>query len=351
MRASKRILAFEGARAIAVFVVLIFHLNHLLDPYLNGFTLRTVFRGEWANMFFFTLSGYLAAVSCSKQDQLPSVKTFCRKRIKKIYPLWLATVIFSGGLSFAEMYLCDQLAADSLTLLASKLVLDVLLLRSWFPGNPYIYDLNGPGWFLSAMVLLWLLTIPLLKWISRMKEKQQIFLFILLMLFQLIWDALRLNHQFMHRFTTGIWLLYPISAYIAGMIFGRNHIESSYSPFEDSPRFGILLLPGILVGYYVTLKLTFLEQAYMICFMVYFIRILHVGCAPLCSILSGKKLVAVGGVSMELLLLHVPVMRFVQFFGVIHNSAVEFVVVVVLTGISALIWKYLFGTLSARCRR
>lgn len=54
---------------------------------------------------------------------------------------------------------------------------------------------------------------------------------------------------------------------------------------------------------------------------------------------------------MELLLLHVPVMRFVQFFGVIHNSAVEFVVVVVLTGISALIWKYLFGTLSARCRR
>ena len=52
MRMSKRILAFEGARAIAVFVVLIFHLNHLLDPYLNGFTLRTVFRGEWANMFF-----------------------------------------------------------------------------------------------------------------------------------------------------------------------------------------------------------------------------------------------------------------------------------------------------------
>lgn len=351
MRMSKRILAFEGARAIAVFVVLIFHLNHLLDPYLNGFTLRTVFRGEWANMFFFTLSGYLAAVSCSKRDYLPSVKTFCCKRIKKIYPLWSATVIFFAGLSFAEMYLRNQLAVDSLALLASKLVLDVLLVRSWFPGNPYIYDLNGPGWFLSAMVLLWLLTIPLLKWITGMKKKQRVFLFILLMLLQIIWDALRLNHQFMHRFATGIWLFYPVSAYIAGMIFGRNHVESSDSPFADSPQFSILMLPGILVGYYVTLKLAFLEQAYMICFMVYFIRILHTSRGLLCSFLSGKNLVAIGSVSMELLLLHVPVMRFVQFFGVIRNSAVEFTVVVVLTGISVLIWKYLCGTLSALCRK
>ena len=108
MRMSKRILAFEGARAIAVFVVLIFHLNHLLDPYLNGFTLRTVFRGEWANMFFFTLSGYLAAVSCSKRDYLPAVKTFCCKRIKKN----LSVVVGNRHL-FRRLKLCGDVPAQS----------------------------------------------------------------------------------------------------------------------------------------------------------------------------------------------------------------------------------------------
>lgn len=183
-------------------------------------------------MFFFTLSGYLAASSNTGKKELPSVRSFCRKRIRKIYPLWAATVLFFAVLSLAEICLRGELSADTLSVLTLKLAADFLLVRSWIPGNPYIFDLNGPGWFLSAMVLLWLLTIPLLKLIRRLKAKQCMILLLVLLLLQIARDWTCLNDAFAARYATGIWMGYPISAYIAGMIAGEKHFRSICPPPE-----------------------------------------------------------------------------------------------------------------------
>lgn len=102
-----------------------------------------------------------------------------------------------------------------------------------------------------------------------------------------------------------------------------------------------ILISGILIGYYVTFEQAFLEQAFMICYMLYFIRVLTGDIHPLCRILSEKHLVHFGGISMEVLLLHVPVMRFIQFFGFIHSGVLEFVVVILLSLLCAWIWKLL----------
>lgn len=347
----KRIQSFDGARAIAVFIVLMRHLNHLLDPYFGNFTLRMIFRGEWANMFFFTLSGFLVAFSNAGKKDLPAVGAFCRKRIGKIYPLWLATVVFFGALSFAELYLRGQLSKDALSLLAGKLAADIFLVRSWLPGNPYIFDLNGPGWFLSAMVLMWILTVPILKCTRRLNGRQCSMLLVGVLLFQIAWDWLYLNNTTVARYATGIWRMYPVTAYVAGMIagsecFGRVCPLSADTPWRTT---GFLIL-GVLIGYYVTFELAFLEQAFMICYILYFIRLLSQESHPLCRFLSEKHLVSFGGISMEILLLHVPVMRFIQFFGFIHSGAIEFAVVIMLTWIAALSWKYILKRISALCR-
>lgn len=88
----------------------------------------------------------------------------------------------------------------------------------------------------------------------------------------------------------------------------------------------------------------------MICYILYFIRLLSQESHPLCRFLSEKHLVSFGGISMEILLLHVPVMRFIQFFGFIHSGAIEFAVVIMLTWIAALSWKYILKRISALCR-
>ena len=52
-----------------------------------------------------------------------------------------------------------------------------------------------------------------------------------------------------------------------------------------------------------------------------------------------KILVFIGSISFEIYLLHIPVDRFVVFFGFIHNELVSFIVIVYLTVLSAIIWK------------
>lgn len=329
----------EGARAVGAFTVVVWHLYIHLDVYFDDFSLRYIFRGEWANIFFFILSGFLAAYTM-KDKKLPRVSEFCKKRIKKVYPLWLMTTSFFFILSMAEFLIRSEISITNISTLLFKTVIDIFLIQSWIPGYPYLFDLNGPGWFLSSMLLLWILTIPMLKIIQRMERKQKKAFLVGIIIIQIVWDFARMNIGIMGRYATGVWWLYPISSYVVGLLFGSEFrsekVVNKYSYVISSH---IFIICGIIICYFVTFNITFIENAVLIIYMMYLIWVLASEKSSLCKIMSNKLLVFIGGISFEIYMLHIPIDRFLGFFGFIHNEVVSFIVVVCLTVLAAIIWN------------
>ncbi len=64
------------------------------------------------------------------------------------------------------------------SLIWQKVVPHLLLIRSWIPGYPYDTGgpggggLNGPGWFLSALFLYWILTKPMLQLVRYVRKRE-----------------------------------------------------------------------------------------------------------------------------------------------------------------------------------
>lgn len=333
----------EGARALGAFTVVIWHLNTYLDAYFENFSFRYIFRGEWANIFFFALSGFLA-VYTMKGKELPGIKEFCEKRIKKVYPLWLMTTIFFLCLSMAEFWIRNELSISNISVLLYKIIVDMLLIQSWIPGYPYLFHLNGPGWYLSVLFLLWILTIPLLKYIKKLSPKQRRFFLICIFLAQFTRDFICMNSDLIAKYATGVWWLYPIAAYVSGMILATFFGEKTQPTTSGKGVLQyIILICGIPVGYFVTFKVTVLENVFMTIYMLYVIWILTCENTSLHKVLSNNIFGFVGSISFEIYMLHIPVARFVEFFGVIKNNLIAFNVIVCLTIFSAVIWKKLMG--------
>lgn len=340
--------SIEGARAIGAVIVLLWHLNHFLDPYLSGFTLRTVFRGEWANVFFFALSGFLVSYTRNHDAELPSGYTFVKKRILTIYPLWLLTIVFFVVLNGTTLYLRNQVSFQTVSVLVLQAAVDILLIQSWIPGYPYLFEMNGPGWFLSAMLLLWLLTIPFLKIIRKWNSKQQTYVVAILLLIQSMWTWACYNCIFFEKYATGIWWMYPITSYLCGMIAGQQAHSKRVSFWESGCASFLVLSAGLVICYFVTFKMTFVEYPFLICYMLYFIRLLARGEHPICGMLSNKYMVFLGSISFEIYLLHIPITRFFEFFGFVNNGVVAFCLIILITFFMGFTWKNVMHSLRGR---
>lgn len=338
--------SIEGARAIGAFVVLMWHLNHFLDPYFEEFTFRTIFRGEWANVFFFTLSGFLTSYTRYGKSDLPTRHAFVKKRIQKIYPLWFATILFFVVLDFASLYIRNKLALRTCGVLLVQAVTDIFLIQSWIPGYPYLFEMNGPGWFLSAMLLAWILTIPLLKCVRSLNAKQQMYTVIFLLLLQTVWTWLCAENKLLSQYATGVWWMYPLTSYLCGMIAGLKEHDRCVSCAECGFASILMLLGGLILCYYVTFHAFIAEYAVVICYMIYVIRLLVNEEHPLCNMMSNKYLVMIGSLSFEIYLIHIPVTRFFEFFGFFRSGLVTFCIIVATTILFAFIWQKMMSHLS-----
>lgn len=156
---------------------------------------------------------------------------------------------------------------------------------------------------------------------------------------QIIWDIVRLNVNFLKETMDGLWCLYPISSYIVGLLVGSEFEDKVKNKFTYGEMPYLCILGGIPVCYFVTFKIQFVESAVVTIYMMYLIWVLASENSSLCKIMSNKLLVFIGGISFEIYMLHIPVDRFLGFFGFIHNEVVSFIAVVCLTVLAAIIWN------------
>lgn len=135
--------SFGGLRF--VFVALVF-MSHFAWSDIKAFD----FGGDCGVAFFFALSGYGlmsgygARAAAGTLDFVP----FIRRRLSRIYPMHLLALT----VAFAVMpWNFGDIKAD---------ILSALLLQSWTPDY---FATNGPAWFLSTLVFLYLL----FPWMAR----------------------------------------------------------------------------------------------------------------------------------------------------------------------------------------
>ena len=150
-------------RAFVVFFVFITHLRFLYQGAdILDFHEAYMGNGDICVTFFFVLSGLVFSLGYGERFKRLSLRDwagFVWKRLKKLYPLYIVTILV--------MLAWDAVNYPNLALYlrgqARDLLLAVTLTQTYFPwiGTSMIY--NGAAWFLSAMFAIYLVTPLLLR--------------------------------------------------------------------------------------------------------------------------------------------------------------------------------------------
>jgi peptidoglycan/LPS O-acetylase OafA/YrhL len=137
-----RIIALDGARGIAAFCVLLFHV--LGSRFVNLSYLYI------AVDFFFVLSGFVLAPALSRISNFQDVLNFLLKRFVRIFPMILAIILYTATYDLIVMvkhWFLDEPQTDTIVLSLPTIVISILILQVFY--KPAIL-VNYPVWSLSA---------------------------------------------------------------------------------------------------------------------------------------------------------------------------------------------------------
>lgn len=209
-----------------VFALMIF-IHHFHSPQIEQF-------GSFPVAFFFILSGFLLSMGYSvkyKKREFVYGK-FVRKRLIRIFPLNWFSLMLALLIPFIVSLVNNQL---SLYYYATLLP-NVFLLQSWFPLKSVYFSGNAVAWFLSDILICYLL-FPVLLRITSSKAKH-LFMLIVVTLYgllvslipdNLILPILYINPVFrMVDFIIGMYLYTIWRLYSNRNIFEGNFISNSF---------------------------------------------------------------------------------------------------------------------------
>jgi peptidoglycan/LPS O-acetylase OafA/YrhL len=167
-----------GLRGLAAIWIVLFHYQYLFgfspDFFYLAFSNRAIAKGYLAVDFFFVLSGFVLAMvsgqslisrNGSAREVLTRTIQFYRKRLARIYPLHVLTLLMMAGLYIANGN--QILSNDSIR----SLTANIFLIHAW--GQSYMPDFNYPSWSISVEWLAYL-SFPLALTLNRVLRNYQI---------------------------------------------------------------------------------------------------------------------------------------------------------------------------------
>lgn len=129
--------------------------------------------GAWGVSIFLVLSGFIMYYAYSNRDLETGFEkniTFAVKKIKKLYPLHIITMILALAI---EVYMYfEYIAPNNVRDFYERVVLNVFLVQSWIPEEYTYFSLNGVSWYLSTCLFLYFMFPYIMK---RVKKYDSIF--------------------------------------------------------------------------------------------------------------------------------------------------------------------------------
>ncbi len=159
LAADNRFASLDILRALASFVVVIYHWGHFtgkfipanagVPPPFAGPLSFAYARGHEAVDLFFCLSGFIFywLYAAKISARAVPLKKFAVLRISRLYPLHLATLLAAAALQFLfkEPFVYD--------VGAKRFLLHLFMASEWFGAQGFSF--NGPAWSISIEVLLY----------------------------------------------------------------------------------------------------------------------------------------------------------------------------------------------------
>ncbi len=136
--------AVSGMKSMALLLILVWHCGVLKAPDL----------GARCCEIFFVSSGFLEAYrhGFSWEFTLEECFLSVRRKLRVIYPMYLASLLSAVALSFLTGKITLELR------FVGTMLPYLLLMQSWFPKIALLPEYNGASWFLSALLLCYAAT-------------------------------------------------------------------------------------------------------------------------------------------------------------------------------------------------
>lgn len=178
---SKKIVSLNGLRFFMIMVIVLIHFEEFvknIPVFGNGFINYFLPLGFFATNFFFVLSGFgmmLSNIKSIPDDQLKccSVKDSVKygiNHVKKIYPVYIATVIYGLIWVFIITAYTNELSKSFYLHEAINFLSHVFLVQSATGMSFFTHHYNGVTWFLSSLFCIYILA-PNLMYVLRKSAK------------------------------------------------------------------------------------------------------------------------------------------------------------------------------------
>lgn len=193
--------------------------------------------GAFGVSLFIVLSGYLETRK-HLDDEISAIP-FVKKKIKKVYPLHIITLLFSIPLSLgvlAERY--------GVAKLALQMLLDITMTQSWVPISSIYYSMNAVSWYLALVVFFALISPELIKWLNNSSVKSIKIIVLTLICCDFIVGYFSMSLPQSH------WIAYvcPVTRSFDYMIGGGTYVLIHKKAKRWMLPTGLVIAMGVLIG-------------------------------------------------------------------------------------------------------
>jgi len=300
--------ALDSLRFFASVNIVLLHLSSSsLLSYANGTFFEPIIIGPLFNTsVFFLLSGFIHSILFSKQEKIPRLKPFLKKRFLRLYPLHITCTLIVFAIIFYRTSTLHETAYAIKTL-----ALHISLLWAFVPelGHP----LNQPSWALSVFFICYALTPAFSRFLNRQGEKN------LWLLFLLLWIISAFSTAYSVAYFEELARVFSGIHFFTGMLLGRLFLNNAIPLPKKNALYDLFLLITVVLLYMNVRYLNpiNLEIAHYIVSPVLYSSLLlflanNKGFAV--KILSVSWLRILGKVSFYTYLLHVAVIQFLHLY-------------------------------------
>lgn len=159
-----------GIRGLAAWWVVLYHFREFLAPHIPHWLTQFISHGYLAVDFFFILSGFVIFVSNGKavsNFSIKSIRVFYLKRLARIYPLHLATLIAALAYPLAVYFYKGDIDSSARYDFGA-FVANIFLVQDW--GFIKGLTWNVPSWSISAEFFSYLLFPAMVVLVIRIRQ-------------------------------------------------------------------------------------------------------------------------------------------------------------------------------------
>lgn len=167
-------LSYNALRGMCALGIFFSHMSYLkLSDMQFWSSIYTCFlrHGSVCTSFFYVMSGFLAVYTWRKA----SFRDYMTRKLKKIYPLVFCVLLLAVALDYVMSgngVISEGVAAGSAQWWIN-ILLGITMLKAFVPLESTFYSFHGPSWYLSGLIVFWVLAYVIVPRIQEEKERNK----------------------------------------------------------------------------------------------------------------------------------------------------------------------------------